>query len=192
MDTVVDSAMLAAAVDELRRQDPAPTGHVLLTLAFDRDGMNIRRNVIEHNTAPLVADSIQRLVFAACRQVDDTEEEWGVRLRVDLEEPIRLRIGQRELCPPVARDRQIEEAIQGFNPAGVRYRGGVRERIIHVRALVNERGIITSTHIERGELRGSSLERSLSEYLRQFLFQAATVDGVPTASWVVIPVRIPG
>lgn len=192
VDVVVDSAMLAAALGELRHQGTAPTGYVLLTLAFDRQGLNIRRQVIEHSTAPHVADSVQQLVFAARRQVGEAEREWGVRLRVDLEESIRMRVGQREFCPAVARDRAIEEAMRGFNPVGVRYRGGVRERTVHVRALVSEIGIISSAHIVRGELRGSGLERSLAEYLRQFLFQPATIDGFPVGSWVVIPVRIPG
>lgn len=192
VDAVVDSARLATGVGELRRQEPAPTGYVLLTLAFDQEGVNIRREVIEHSTVPQVADSIQRLVFAARHQVDEAEQEWGVRLRIDLEEPVRLRVGQREYCPAVPRDRAIADAMRGFNPVGVRYRGGVRERIVHVRAWVNELGIITSARIERGELGGSSLERSLADYLRQFLFQPATIDGIPTGSWVIIPVRIPG
>lgn len=192
MATVVDSTMLAAAVGELRRADPSPTGYVLLSLAFDSAGTNIRRDLIEHNTRPAVADSIQRLVFAARREVEESEQEWGLRLRIDMGEPIAMRMGRREFCPPVSRDRQLDAAMVGYNPAGVRYRRGVRERIVHMRALVSPLGVITSAYIHRGELRGSSLERDLARHLRQFLFVPATVDGVPVEGWVEIPVRVAG
>lgn len=191
VDVVVDSARLAAAVAELRRQDPPPAGYVLLTLAFGPDGVNVRRDIIEHTTRPLVADSVQRLVYAARRQVAEADAEWGVRLRVDLTDPVTLRVGRREFCPPVARDRQLQTAMEGFNPPGVRYRGGRRERIVHMRAHVSASGTITGAYIVRGEHRGSALERTLTDYLRQFLFTPATIDGAPTDAWVDIPVRIP-
>ncbi len=192
VDAVVDSARLAAAVDELRRADPPASGYVLLTLGFDRDGVNIRRDVIEHSTRPLVADSVQRLVFAARRQVNEAEQEWGVRLRIDLTEPITFRVGRREFCPPIARDRAMDEAMRGIHFMGPQYRGGIRTRVVHMRALVSELGIITSAHVVRGELRGSSLERNVADYLRQFLFTPATIDGVPTSAWIEIPVRVRG
>jgi hypothetical protein len=189
---IVDSARLAAAVAGLRDADPPAAGYVLLTLAFDADGTNIRRDLIEHSTRPAVADSMQRLVFAARQQAQAAEAEWGVRLRVDLADPVALRVGRREFCPPVARDRQIEEAIHSIAPAGVRHRGLRRERIIRMRARVSEAGTITSAHVARGELRGSSLEREIAIHLRQFLFNPATLDGVPTSAWVEIPVRVRG
>jgi hypothetical protein len=192
VDTVVDSVMLATAVRELRSGEPAPAGHVLLTLAFDPEGVNIRREVIEHGTGPLVADSIQRLVFAARRQAPEAEQEWGVRLRVEVGEQIAMRIGRREFCPPVARDRRLDAAMHSLTPAGVRHRGLRRERVVHMRALVNEAGHISSAHIARGELRGSSLERDLAQHLRQFLFEPATIDRVPTPAWVEIPLRLQG
>ncbi len=191
-DTVVDSAMLAEAVRALRRADPPPSGHVLLTLAFDREGINIRREVIEHSTPAPVADSIQRLVFTARRQVEEAEQEWGVRLRLDLTEPVTMRVGRREFCPPVPRDLAVEEAMRTVGPVGPRFRLGVRERTVFMRALVSEQGIITSAHVSRGELRGSAVERDLAQHIRQFLFRPATIDGFPTGAWVEIPLRVRG
>jgi hypothetical protein len=187
---VVDSVALASSVQELLQQDPAPTGYVLLTLAFDPAGTNIRRSLIEHSTRPAVADSIQRLVFAARRQLPEAEHEWGVRLRIDLQEPLVMRTGRREFCPPMARDRALDAAIHSLTPTGVRQRGVRRERVVRVRAVVSEAGIITSARIVRGELAGSALERDLAQHLRQFLFNPATIDGVPTTGWVEIPVRV--
>lgn len=190
VDAVVDSAMLAASVRELSHPEPLDPGYVLLTLTYDREGINVRRDIIEHNIRPLMADSVQRLVFAARRQVEETEREWGVRLRVDVAEPVMLRVGRREFCPPVPRSREVAEAMERTHLMAPRFRRGARERVVHMRALVGERGIITSAHVARGELRGSTVERELAEYLRQFLFTPATLDGVPTSGWVTIPVRI--
>lgn len=191
-DALVDSAALVARVDELRRAEPPAGGYVLLTLVFDSTGANIGRDVIEHGTRPAVADSVQRLVFAARRTAAEAGAEWGVRLRVDLADPVRLRVGRREYCPPVARDRQIDEAMHSLAPAGTRYRGLRRERVVRVRARVDALGLVTAAQITRGELQGSSLEREIAQYLRQFLFEPATLDGVPTVAWVEIPVRVRG
>jgi hypothetical protein len=190
--TVVDSAALAAAVGDLLQQDPRPTGYVLLTLAFDPAGTNIRRDLIEHTTRPSVADSIQRLVFAARRTVPEAEQEWGVRLRIDLDDAVTVRVGRREFCPPVARDRTVDEAMHSLTVAGVRQRGLRRERVVRMRALVNESGFVGSARIVGGDLGGSALERDLTQFLRQFLFNPATIDGLPTRAWVEIPVRVRG
>jgi len=190
-DVLVDSAAVIAAVRELRRGDLPAAGYVLLTLAFDAEGVNVRRDLLEHDTSPTVADSVQRIVFAARRQVEQTDAEFGVRLRIDLDDPVTTRVGRREFCPPVARDRAVDAAMHTFNPAGVRYRRGARERVLHVEVLVTEIGTVSTARIVRGELSGSALERSLTEYLRQFLFTPATVDSVPTRAWIQIPVRVP-
>jgi hypothetical protein len=192
VDEVVDSARLAGFVAELQRVQPPPSGYVLLSLAFDEQGVSSRRAVIEHSTTALVADTIQRLMFAVRRDSEPDGAEWGVRLRIDLANPPRIQVGRREYCPPRARNRQLAAAIEGYTPVGVRYRGGQRVRIIHMRARVGELGTITESHIERGELSGSSLERDVGRHLQQFLFAPALVDGFATSGWVTIPVRVTG
>lgn len=191
-DQLVDSAGLVNAVRALRVGDEPASGHVLLTLAFDALGMNVRRDVLEHSTRPLVADSVQRLVFSARREVAESAGEWGVRLRVDMGDGVALRVGRRLYCPPVPRDHRLDTMMQGFTPSGTRFRGGIRERTVHMRARVDELGIISTARIERGELSGSAIEMEITSYLRQFLFAPATLDGVPTPSYVSIPVRIRG
>jgi hypothetical protein len=189
-NVVVDSALIAGFLETLARADSAPSGYVLITLTFDEEGLSTRRAVIEHSTTALVADTIQRMMFSARRQVDPSDAEWGVRLRLDLADSFRMQVGRREFCPPVAQKRELAEAIEGFNPVGIRYRGGVRERVLHMRALVDENGTITTAHIERGDLRGSSLERNIVRHLQQYLFEPAKVDGFDTSAWITIPVRV--
>jgi len=191
-DAAVDSATLVEAIEQIREAATGDSAFVLLTLAFDRDGVNVVRNVIEHNVGPVLADSVQRLVFAARRQVPEADEEWGVRLRVDLTDPVGVRVGRREYCPPVARSAELDAAMHRLQPISATYRIGVRERVLQVRARVNEVGVITSAQIAGGELQGSSLERAVSDYVRQFLFDPATVDGTPVPSIVQIPVRVRG
>jgi hypothetical protein len=188
--SVVDSAALQGWVQGLIRQDQPPTGYVLLTLEFDPAGVNVRRDLIEHNTPPAVADSVQRLVFAARVQAPESERTWGVRLRIDLEEPAVMRTGRREYCPPIARDASLYRLMQSYNPPGVRFRRGMRERTIFMRVRINPYGGVSSAHVARGDLSGGSLERDIAQFLRQFFFNPATVDGVPTSGWVEIPVRV--
>jgi hypothetical protein len=190
-DVIVDSAALSAGIRDLLDSDPPPTGHVLLSFAFDREGLNARRDVLEHSTRALIADSIQKLAFAARRQVEESDEPWGVRLRLDLTDPVSMRVGRREFCPPVARSTEMETAMSRYSPSGVRYRGGRRERLVQMRAYVNESGFITNATVTRGVLSGSSVEHNIANYLRQFLFQPATLDGRPVGAWVQIPVRVP-
>jgi hypothetical protein len=189
-DIVVDSARLVRSVAELVGSDPPATGHVLLTLAFDADGLNSRREVIEQAARPLLADSVQKLVFAALRQVEETEEEWGVRLRIELTDPVELRVGRREFCPPTSRNPQIEDAMRRTIPLGIRYRGGRRERVVPVRVLVGPAGTVRDAQVTRGVLHGSTVERAIADHMRQFLFEPATLDGFPVAAWVEIPIRV--
>jgi hypothetical protein len=191
-DVVVDSASLVESVARIREAATGDSAFVLLTMAFDREGMNIRRTVIEHNVSPILADSVQRLVFASRRELPEADEEWGVRLRVDLVDPVGVRVGRREYCPPAARSPELDAAMHRLQPMSVTYRSGVRERVLQVRARVNEVGVITSAQIARGELQGSSLERAITDYLRQFLFDPATVDGTPVPSIVQVPIRVRG
>ncbi len=192
VSAVVDSAGLLLSLAELVNVDDAVHGTVLLTLEFARDGTNILRDVVARSTSVAVADSVQRLVFAARRQVDEGDQRWGVRLEVELSESVGLRLTRRELCQPRLRDATQEMALTAGQPIGTRYRGTVRERVVQVRAHVNEMGLITSATIARGELPGGSLDHQLMQHLRQFLFHPATVDGNPTGAWIEIPIRVRG
>jgi hypothetical protein len=191
VDAVLDSARLDRVVGDLLQADTVvSTGYVLVTLEFDEQGRSTRRSVIEHSALGPVADSIQRMLFSLRRDVDEADTTWGVRVRLDLGDRILMRTGRREFCPPVPRDRRLASAMEGYNPVGFRFRGGVGERIVHMRSLIGTTGNVETSHMERGGLQGSQLERDIALHLRQFLFTPATVDGFDTPAWVTIPVRI--
>ena len=97
VDALVDSAALSAAAVQVWRAAGAPRGHALFAMGFDREGLNVRRDLLEHRLPQEMADSLQKLVFAHRRTVAQAEHEWGVRLRMDVGEQPVLRVGRREL-----------------------------------------------------------------------------------------------
>lgn len=187
-DLMVDSAALRADLERLAGD--GPPGYVLLSMVFDTTGINIRREVIEHNVRPLVADSVQRLVFGHRRELDASDERLGVRLRLDLGPQVSMRVGRQELCPPVPLDPALETALVHFRSSGLRYRGGRRERTIWVRVLVNSHGTVVGSQIERGGVGGVDFERSVFDFVRRYSFRPATEDGMPVRGQILVPIRV--
>ena len=193
---LVDSAALVEAAAQAWRAAGAPRGHVLLAMGYDRDGMNIRRDVIEHRLPPELADTLQQLVFAHRRQVPRAERDWGVRLRMDLAEQPVLRVGRRELCQAHPRD----PGVAGFGP-GAAF-GDVRERapspgvqpvsgngIVWVRVALDAGGNVTEARLERTFARGA-WERRVLTYVRGITFVPATEDGYPVPAQLTFPLRL--
>jgi len=189
-DAVVDSARFVSAVAGLAGADQAREGHVLLSLEFDEVGVMMDRDVLEHSTSRAMADDVWRLVREMGRDPGESERQWGVRLRVEVADPVALEVGHREFCRPVSRNPQMHAAMQQYRRPGVRVRRGEREETVHVRVLVSDLGTVTDATIVRGALSGGSLERELFQFLQQFLFYPATIDGAPADAWVEIPVHV--
>jgi hypothetical protein len=188
--SLVDLPAFEAQMEELRRARRVDAGLVVFSMAYEPDGTNIRRAVLEHSTPPAFADSLQRLLFANLRPVAETEEGWGVRLQVEVGEGgARYEVGRRVYCPPVPRNPQLETAaIFDAREAGVRYRRGVRERVIVMRVRVQPNGFIDRAEIARGAPAGGSLERQLFDLVRQYAFFPATLDATPIPAWTEMPV----
>jgi hypothetical protein len=193
---LIDSAAVRSRIREyVATIEPAPAGHVLLSMSYDSAGLNYRREVIEHATTAVVADSIQRFVFAGLREVEDGEElPWYVRLRLDLQgsEVVAMRVGRSELCPPVPRDASLESRLHTVASAGIRYREGRRERLIVVRLDVSTGGQVIGSTVMRGPLLTTDQQRSISDFVRRYSFQPATIDGRPVRGSIEIPVIIRG
>jgi hypothetical protein len=191
---LVDSASAASAIREYAATiEPAPVGHVLLSMSWDTAGLNYRRDVIEHGTTAAFADSIQRIIFAAVREVDGAELPWYLRLRVDVRgDQVALRVGRSELCPPVPRDAALESTLHTVTSAGVRYRAGRRERLIVVRVEVATGGQVIGTQIVRGPIMTTDQQRALADHVRQFSFRPATIDGRAVRGFIDIPVVLRG
>lgn len=195
---LVDSAALTADAAQAWRQAGSPRGHVLLAMAYDQDGVNVRRDLIEHRLPQALADSLQKLVFAHRRSVDPGANAWGVRLRMDLggEQPV-LRVGRREVCPAQAND----PAVAGFGAFGGTPFGDVRERTaapgvlpagngtVWVRVALDAGGHVTEARLERTMARGAWENRVLS-YVRAIRFVPATEDGWPVPAQLLFPLRL--
>jgi hypothetical protein len=191
-DALVDTSSLGAQVRAFQEQlDDGFSGYVLLTMLYEPDGTNVRRDVIEHSLPSTAADSIQKLVFASLREMPEHDESVQVRLRVDVNDGVRFRTGRSEYCPPSPRDPQLEASLYGVQGTGIRYRRGGRERIAIVRLGVHPNGYVTGGRFLRGAPTGSTLEQDVVRYLRQYSFDPARVDGVPVPGTIDVPVRIP-
>lgn len=195
---LVDSAALTAAAADVWRQAGRPAGHALLAMGFDEEGLNVRRDLIEHRLPPALADTLQKLVFAHRRSVDPSERGWGVRLRMDLggEQPV-LRVGRREVCEARPRDA----AVTAYGAFGGATFGDVRERTaapgvlpanggtVWVRVALDAGGNVTEARLERTISRGAWENRVLS-YVRAISFLPATEDGRPVPAQLMFPLRL--
>lgn len=197
-DALVDSAGLAAAVADAWRAAGSPPGHVLLALRYDREGVNVRRDVIEHRVGAALADSLQKLAFAHRRGLAAGEDEWGVRLRVDLGEAPRMRVGRTEVCS--ARPRTGEsgwattpflgswgDGREAFTPPAAAQLPAAST--VWVRVALDSRGHVTDARVERsaGRLGG---ENGLLNYVRSIAFIPAMEDGYPVPAQLSVPVRM--
>jgi hypothetical protein len=185
---LVDVDALTASLAPLRGEAPAG-GEVVLTMEYEPDGTNVRRDVMEHSVTPVLADTVQELVFSARRQTAAAAEPWGVRLRVRLAQPVAYAVERREYCPPRPRDRQLQFAMES-PMTGTRYRGGDRERTLLVRVRVHPAGYVHSAWLYRGADRGVEFERELFNSVRRYSFYPAMLDGRPVFGEVTVPVRI--
>ncbi|HEU0014653.1 MAG TPA: TonB family protein, partial [Longimicrobium sp.] len=174
---------------DLRALEPPP-GQVLVSLAYEPDGVNVRRQVIGHTVDPVLADSVQKLVFAHLGSAPEAEGPWGVRLRIDLSGGVSYATERREYCPPRPRSPGLQEEMAQFLATGPRYRNGARERTVLVRVSVTTAGYVADASVVRGAASGGSLELQLRDVVRQFSFLPATVDGVPVAGALTVPVRM--
>jgi TonB family protein len=195
---LVDSAAFAAAVADAWRGAGSPAGHVLLALRYDAQGVNVRRDVIEHRVGAALADTLQKLAFAHRRRLDPADREWSVRLRLDLGEAPRMRVGRTEVCSPRLRNG----AEAGWTGAGGPSFGEARDPFalvstgelpgastVWVRVALDSRGNVTDARVERSLGRAMSEQRLLS-YVRSIAFVPAMEDGWPVPGQLSMPLRM--
>ena len=189
---LVDTGALSPALRALRDSAGVPAGEVVLSLWYEPDGVNIRRDVVQHSVTPLLADSVQELVFAALGRAPEMQAPWGARLRVRLGGEVSYAVGRRELCPPRPRSSALEGEMAGYLGTGVRYRGGQPERTVLMRVTVHPTGFVEDARVLRGASSGGMLEKQLRDQVRQYSFYPAMLDGVPVRGEIAVPVRVRG
>jgi TonB family protein len=199
---LVDSAGLVNAAADAWRHAGRPSGDVVFSLRYDPHGLNVRRQVIEHRVARMLADSLQALAFAHRRTMPAADAEWGVRLRMELGEQPALRVERSVVCPPALRD----PASGPFSAAANRAWGDVRDSspapsvgsggTVWVRVTLDARGNVVGVRVERGGVRverGGVLRGSDAQVLaavRTLDFAPATEDGQPVPGEITLPYRV--
>jgi hypothetical protein len=188
---LLDSAALTGQIARLLDAAQLKHGEAVLTLWYQPDGVNLRRDLLAHAMSPILADSVQKLVFASLRTAPPRERAWGARLQVQAAGgEARYTLMPREHCPPRPRSLDMEAEMASFLGSGVRYRGGTRERVVVMQVTVHPLGYVTDAKLVRGDLSGGGTEIRLREYLRQFSFEPASIDGVPVQGQLLVPVRV--
>lgn len=201
VDALVDSAALAAAAADAWRAAGSPAGHVLLGLRYDPEGVNVRRDVIEHRLPDALADTLQKLAFAHRRRAELAEPadgEWSVRLRLDMGEAPRMRVGRTEICQPRLRNA----AEGGWGSSAGNVWGDVRDPFappaaaemygpstVWVRVALDSRGNVTDARVERS-LGRLTAENRLLNYVRSIAFIPAMEDGYPVPGQISMPLRM--
>jgi hypothetical protein len=190
-DVVVDSSQLVDALERYRADHAERDGYAVLSIAFDRNGYNVRRQIIEHNLPHRMADTLQKLVFEHRRSVAEGDP-WGVRLRIDVGDPISLRLGRQVLCAP--RPRQLPPGI--FTMDGIerwdvqRQDPGVTlpSTSMHVRVLIDEAGRVVDAEPLMGLL-DVRAQNELYVALRGAVFEPALEDGIPVPGTMTLRIR---
>jgi TonB family protein len=191
---LVDTAVFRNIARQLWMHAGRPDGYVLIALRHSPDGAQVYRAAIETTAPAGITDSLAMLAFAARRETPQAPREWGVRLRVDLGDPVRLRVGRRLACE--ARPREWAYRTAG-SPFDIRDSQGswstsilTDPGIVWVRVKVDASGTVTDATVDRSYLRGGAWQSQLLNYVRSMAFDPATEDGYPVASEIVVPVRL--
>ena len=191
MTALLDTAALTGDIARLLKAAQLQHGEAVLTLWYQPDGVNLRRDLLAHGLNPVLADSVQKLVFASLRTAPPREHPWGARLQVEAAgDEARYTLAPREHCPPRPRSLDLQAEMASFLGSGVRYRGGARERVVVMQVTVHPAGYVTDAKLVRGDLSGGGMEIRLRDHLRQFMFEPASIDGVPVQGQLLVPVRV--
>jgi hypothetical protein len=191
---LIDTAVFRGLAGQLWAHAGKPGGYVLLALRHSPDGAQVYRAAIESTAPAALADSLVMLAFAVRRDAPPAKAEWGVRLRVDLGDPVRLRVGRRLACEARPREWAYRTAGSTFD---IRDSQGswsnsilTDPSIVWVRVKVDAGGTVTDATVDRSYLRAGLWQGQLLNYVRSMAFDPATEDGYPVASEIVVPVRL--
>jgi hypothetical protein len=191
---LVDTGAFRAAVSRLWTDEGKPRGYVLLSVRHSPEGTQVRRALIEASVPRELADSMQKLVFAYRREAPPASTEWGVRLRVDMGDPVGLRVGRREECTPRPRDWEYRTAGSPFDVRessafGVANPTATDPTLVWVHVRLDSHGSVTDARVERGLARSANTQRLLN-YVRSMAFLPAMEDGYPVPGETTIPLRM--
>ncbi|HEX6368088.1 MAG TPA: hypothetical protein VF006_04085 [Longimicrobium sp.] len=191
---LLDTARLTRELQALLRDAQVPAAVATLTLWYEPDGQNVRRDLMRHSLPQELADTVQQLVFAALGRGPEMERAWGARLHIGVAQEVAYTTSAREYCPPRPRSRTIQAEMETYQGTGVgaRTRGRAVERTVLMEVTVHPAGWVEAAKVLRGATSGGSLEHQLQDYLRQHSFIPASLDGVPVQGSLAVPIRLRG
>jgi len=192
-EELVEAEAFRAAAARLWAAAGRPAGHVLFAVRHAPDGVQVHRAVIASDAPAPLADSLQALLFAHRRETPPAPQEWGVRLRVDLGDPMALSVGRRQVCAPRPREeeRLAASAFDVRDPGAGSAAGlpATDPGLVWVRVRLDESGRVIDARVERGVRRGAWEQRVLN-YVRTMAFYPALEDGHPVPSETTLPLRL--
>jgi hypothetical protein len=190
---LVDSAALAHDLRALSGRHGVEPGYALVSLRYDPDGVNVRREVIEHQLEAPLADSVRDLVFAHRRATEPAGHEWSVRLRLELDGSGAMRVGRALRCDPRPMER-LALSNTAENPWSVWREtlppGQGELTTLWVRVTLDARGTVTDARLDRAYA-PRSVEAQLLTFVRSLRWIPATEDGHPVAGETSIALRLP-
>jgi len=191
---LLDVEAFRAAAASLWTAAGRPAGQLTFSVRHSADGTQVRRAVIESSVPEVLGDTLRQLVFALRRQAPAAPAEWGVRLRVDLAEPVALSVARHEECVPRPRDWEYRAAGNRFDVRDVRGSEAATPSLTDlsvawVHVWLDDRGNVTEARVERGS-GGRAAEQRLLNYVRAMAFVPATEDGFPVPGELTLPVRL--
>lgn len=136
VDEVVDPDAVAAELAGLEG------GYVVFSVRRDTLGVWSPAEVLESD----VADTVETRVHDAVqdRLLDGPPESLGLELRVDLEDPARVRVGPHWGCPPAIRNR--DDVVRIMEEVGQEV--GVPGTVV-LRMFVEENGSVSDVEVVR-------------------------------------------
>jgi TonB family protein len=182
----VDSAALHTALTEFWEESELPAGRASVSLAWDGYGANVRRQVVDHDLRPEVADSVQALVYAhrTTQAEREVTGDWGVRLDISMAPEPAFSVARQTYCPPRPLNvREVNEYIHGRYPA----RGDTRlhsRTQVYVRVGVDRSGRVRDVRIERPS--GTRIDQFAEQLARELTFRPATMDGIPMDAVAIV------
>ena len=187
VDQFVDSVALRG--DLVAARGLPTTGYVLLSVAFDENGWNVVREVIESDLSYEDATFVQSLVFAHVR-TQPPGRALGGRLRIDLRPEPAFRLGSREFCPPRLRARRGQFGLaNAFDVRSVDPNMPTTMNSVVVTVALDHSGAVSGIRFDRQPIRLRN-EAPILSYIRQLEFEPALLDGIPVASTTEVPIRI--
>lgn len=159
------------------------SGYALFSLIQDETDGWERVAVIEGN----LSDADEERLTEVLRPLLQTsaEQRHRLRLRIDLGDSVRVRVGRQESCPPVIRNQDVIR--QQLGVIGARYSG--QEAVVVIWALVNIDGTVDDFSMAQGtgDIR---LNQEMLSVVPNMRFFPALNDRVPVPVWSRFPLRL--